>query len=206
MRNQARVIGAAAVTAALAAVTAAIAAGAAGAAETSTTGTKPGVHIKIVSASAKRAADSELAARLGVSPARLDQALRAVKISLVKAGGQPTEGQFQADLARILGVPQVRVRQAFASLHLGGPKAIGPKAVGSKAAVWPGNDAFAAAVARELQVSRARVDAALRPLFAAGRADPSSPVFAAAARSLGVSTQQLSTALVHAKQSLAGAG
>ena len=43
-----------------------------------------------------------------------------------------------------------------------------------------------------------------QPLFAAGRADTSSPVFAAAARSLGVSTQQLSAALVHAKQSLAG--
>jgi len=39
---------------------------------------------------------------------------------------------------------------------------------------------------------------------AAGRADTSSPVFAAAARSLGVSTQQLSAALAHAKQSLAG--
>ena len=50
----------------------------------------------------------------------------------------------------------------------------------------------------------ARVSAALRPLFAAGQAGPSSPVFSAAARSLGVSTQQLSAALAHAKQSLAG--
>jgi 2-hydroxychromene-2-carboxylate isomerase len=60
-----------------------------------------------------------------------------------------------------------------------------------------------AAVAQQLQVSTARVSAALRPLFAAGRADTSSPVFAAAARSLGVSTQQLSAALGQAKQSLA---
>jgi hypothetical protein len=37
-----------------------------------------------------------------------------------------------------------------------------------------------------------------------GHADPSSPTFAAAAGSLGVSTQQLSDALVYAKQSLAG--
>jgi hypothetical protein len=43
----------------------------------------------------------------------------------------------------------------------------------------------------------------LQPLFAAGHADTSSPAFAAAARSLGVSTQQLFTALMHAKQSLA---
>src|SRR5260370_17637561 len=68
----------------------------------------------------------------------------------------------------------------------------------------PGHDAIVAAVARELHVSAARVSAALQPLFAAGHADTSSPAFAAAARSLGVSTQQLSAALPHAKQSLAG--
>jgi hypothetical protein len=67
----------------------------------------------------------------------------------------------------------------------------------------PGHDAMVAAVAAELQVSTARVSAALQPLFAAGHADPSSPAFAAAARALGVSTGQLNTALVHAKQSLA---
>jgi hypothetical protein len=67
-----------------------------------------------------------------------------------------------------------------------------------------GHDAITAVVARELHVSMARVSAALRPLFAAGRADTSSPVFSAAARSLGVSTQQLSAALAHGKQSLAG--
>src|SRR5260370_31143087 len=68
----------------------------------------------------------------------------------------------------------------------------------------PGHDAIVAAVARELHVSAARVSAALQPLFAAGHADTSSPAFAAAARPLGVSTQQLSAALAHAKQSLAG--
>ena len=66
-----------------------------------------------------------------------------------------------------------------------------------------GHDAMVAAVARELQVSAARVGAALEPLFAAGHADTSSPAFAAAARALGVSADQLNTALVHAKQSLA---
>ena len=69
-----------------------------------------------------------------------------------------------------------------------------------------GHDAIVTAVARELHVNTARVSAALRPLFAAGHADTSSPAFAAAARSLGVSTQQLNTALAHAKQSLAGGG
>src|SRR5262245_30532641 len=192
MRNRTRVIAAAAVTAALAA-------GSTGAAVASRTGAKPSGHAKTVSASGKRAGDSELAARLGVSPTRLDHALRAVKISLSKASAKPTEGQFDAALARMLGIPQARVRQA---LPVGKPG--GSKAAGSKAAVRPGNDALTAAVARELRVSTARVNAALRPLFAAGTADSSSTIFAAAARSLGVSTQQLSAALAHAKLSLAG--
>jgi hypothetical protein len=67
----------------------------------------------------------------------------------------------------------------------------------------PGHDAMVAAVAAELHVSTARVSAALQPLFAAGHADTSSPAFAAAARALGVSTNQLDTALMHAKQSMA---
>jgi hypothetical protein len=78
------------------------------------------------------------------------------------------------------------------------------KPVGSKSAEErQGHDAITAAAAKELHVSTARAGAALRPLFAAGLADSSSSVLAAAARSLGVSTQQLNTALVHAKQSLA---
>jgi hypothetical protein len=67
-----------------------------------------------------------------------------------------------------------------------------------------GHDAIVAAVARALHASTAQVSTALQPLFAAGRADSSSPTFAAAARSLGVSPQQLSAALAAAKQSLAG--
>jgi hypothetical protein len=67
-----------------------------------------------------------------------------------------------------------------------------------------GQDAIVAAVAGELHMSTARVSGALQPLFAAGQADPASPAFAAAARSLGVSVQQLAAALVQAKQSVAG--
>jgi hypothetical protein len=208
MRHRARVI--ATVT-----VAAALAAGSVGATVASATGAKPGDHAKTVPASGARAADSDLAARLGTSPARLDQALRAVKTSLGKASAKPTEGQFEAALARILGIPQARVRHAFpggesaAGSKAGGSKAAGSKAAGSKAAgskeaVPPGNDALTAAVAGKLHVSAARVNAALRPLFAAGTIDSSSPAFAAAARSLGVGTQQLSDALAHAKHSLAG--
>jgi len=191
MRNRARVIAAAAVTAALAA-------GTTGAALASTTAAKPSTHAKTMPASGQRAADRDLAERLGVSPARLDQAMRAAKTSLSHAA-KPTESQFDAALAQILGIPQARVRQA---LPVGKPG--GSKAVGSRAPVGHSNDALTAAVARELHASIAQVSAALRPLYAAGRADPSSPVFAAAARSLGVSTQQLTTALLQAKRSLAG--
>ena len=80
----------------------------------------------------------------------------------------------------------------------------GAPAKTTSASEKPGHDAMVAAVARELHVSTARVSAALQPLFAAGHADTSSPAFAAAARTLGVSTGQLDAALAHAKQSLAG--
>ena len=79
----------------------------------------------------------------------------------------------------------------------------GAPAKTTSASEKPGHDAIVAAVGRELHVSTARVSAALQPLFAAGHADTSSPAFAAAARALGVSTQQLDAALMHAKQSLA---
>jgi hypothetical protein len=80
----------------------------------------------------------------------------------------------------------------------------GSRLVGSRSAQErQGHDAIVAAVARQLQVSTARVSAALQPLFAAGRADTSSAAFAAAARSLGVSGQQLAAALAGGKQSLA---
>ena len=86
-----------------------------------------------------------------------------------------------------------------ASENPGGTKAVGAKSAEER----QGHAAIAAAVAQALHVSTARVSAALQPLFAAGRADSSSPVVAAAARSLGVSTHELNAALVHAKQSLA---
>jgi 2-hydroxychromene-2-carboxylate isomerase len=88
-----------------------------------------------------------------------------------------------------------------ASAKPGGTKAAGSTSAEARQV----HAAFVAAVAQALHVSTARVNAALRPLFAAGQAGPSSPVVAAAASSLGVSTHQLYAALVHAKLSLAPA-
>ena len=98
-----------------------------------------------------------------------------------------------------------------AALAAGGTAAVasttgakpGVPAKAMSASEKPGHDAMVAAVAGDLHVGTARVSAALQPLFAAGHADTSSPAFAAAARSLGVSTEQLNAALAHAKQSLA---
>ncbi len=155
MRNRTRAIAAAT------AVTAALAAGGTAVAMASTTGAKPGVPAKTMSATKKPGAP---AGSPGTS---------------VKKPGTPA------------GSPGTSVKKP------GGSRSAGEQ---------QGHDAIVAVVARELHVSTARVSAALRPMFAAGHADPSSPVFVAAARSLGVSAQQLATALAHGKQSLAGGG
>lgn len=198
MRNRTRVIAAAAVTAVLAG-------GGTATAMASTASAKPAAHAKTVSTTYQCAPASDLAARLGVSPARLDRALRAVKTSLSAAGAKPTEGQFDAALARALHVSQARVRHAFAAEKPCEPKTGGAKSGGTKPAPSErqGHEALAMAVARELHISMAKVDAALQPLFAAGQADPSSAVFTAAARALGVSPGQLDAALISAKESLA---
>jgi len=95
--------------------------------------------------------------------------------------------------------PGAPAKTTSASENPGGTKAVGSKSAEERR----GHAAIAAAVAQALHVSTARVDAALQPLFAAGRADSSSPLVAAAARSLDVSTPQLFAALRHAKVSLA---
>lgn len=204
MRNRTKAFAAAAVAAALAA-------GGTAGAMASTAGAEPGAHATTVSATKKAPDSNGVAAQLGVSQARLDQALRAAKESLSKAGNA-TPDQFDATLARILGIPLARVRHALPPEPAGGAKVGGPKVGGSRAAASGakakapgGTQALTAAVASELHVTKARVAAALRPMFEAGYVDPSSPAFVAAARSLGVSTAQLQAALTHAKESL-GAG
>jgi hypothetical protein len=217
MRNRTRVIAAAA------AVTAALAAGSV-AAVASTTGGKPGAPAKTMSASGGRDAKAgganstgerqvheaiaaAVARELHLSAARVGVALR----PLFAAGGANATSPLVAAAARSLGVSAQQLNAALvhAKLSLAGPtqageKRGGSKAVGSKAGEeQQGHAAITAAVAQALHVSTVRVGVALRPLFAAGQADTSSPAFAAAARSLGVSTQQLSTALMHGKQSLA---
>jgi hypothetical protein len=201
MRNRTRVIAAAA------AVTAALA-GSTAAAMASTPTATPTTQVKTVSGGAKCATGTDVAARLGVSPDRLAQALRAIKTSFRNTSGRVTQNQFDAAVARNLGISQARVHQAFAAgspgcIMPGGSKSGGPKPAAFQNERQAQTD-MTAVVAKELHISTARVTAALRPMFAAGHADSDSSAFAAAARSLGVSTQQLATALMHAKESLAG--
>ena len=208
MRNRTRM------TAAAVAVTAALAAGST-VAVAAATGGKPGAPAKTTSASEKPGHDAMVAAvarELHVSAARVSAALQ----PLFAAGHADTSSPAFAAAARALGVSTGQLNAAL--VHAKQSLAAGQHAQqspdGSKSAPAtskaaderPGHDAMVAAVAGELHVSTARVSAALQPLFAAGHADPSSPAFQAAARSLGVSTQQLSAALVHAKQSLAQGG
>jgi hypothetical protein len=198
------------------AVTAALAVGS-GVAVASAMGGKPGAPAGTVSASEKKGAPTEkaghdaivasVARQLHVSTARVSVALQ----PLFAAGHADIPSPAFAAAARSLGVSTqqlqaalVHAKQSLAAGTQTGQNPGGAKAAGSKSAEErPGHDAMVASVARQLHVSTARVSAALQPLFAAGHADTSSPAFATAARSLGVSTGQLQAALVHAKQSLA---
>jgi hypothetical protein len=92
--------------------------------------------------------------------------------------------------------PTVSASKTPGPADTGGQKPGGPADNGGQAAL-------AAAVAGELNLSTAQVNAALQPLFAAAGPEDTSSFIPAAARSLGVSTQQLAGALVQAKQSLA---
>src|SRR5215472_12521136 len=208
MRSRTRMIAAAAVVAAALA-------GGSGAAVASTAGGKAAAPAKSRAAEERQGHDAmtaSVARELHVSTARVGAALRPL---FATGGADPSSPAFVA-AARSLGVSTHELNTALvhakesvaASMHIkqrpGGSKAAGSKAVGSQPAEErQARAAMTAAVARELHVSTAQVSAALRPLFAAGRAGTLSPAFAAAARSLGVSTHQLNTALMHAKQSLA---
>ena len=208
MRSRTRMIAAAALA------VAALAAGS-GAAVASTAGGKAAAPTKSRAAGERQGHDAMTAAvarELHVSTARAGAALQ----PLFAAGhADPSSPAFVA-AARSLGVSTNALNTALvhakesvaASMHikarLGGSKAAGSKAVGSQSAgERQARAAMTAAVARELHVTTAQASAALQPLFAAGHADTSSPALVAAARSLGVSTHQLNTALMHAKQSLA---
>jgi hypothetical protein len=208
VRSRTRIIAAAA------AVSAVVAAGS-GVAVAASAGGKPAAHAHTTSATVKggnaakaghNAMVAVVARDLHLSTARVAAALA----PLFAAGHADPDSPVLAAAARSLGVSTQGLIAALthAKLSLAGPVGAKQDPASTKAgtaADKAGHDAMVATVASDLHLSTAQVSAALAPLFAAGRADTESPLFKAAARSLGVSAQQLNTALVHAKQSLARA-
>ena len=183
----------------------------------STTSAEHGSHAQTVSVSTKKPKPSPSSERQGhdalVAAIARELRLSAARVSVALAplfaarSADPSSPVYAA-AARSLGVSAqqldsalVQAKQSLAETANPAPSPGSGKTAPSE---QQGKDAMAAAVAGELHLSTARVSVALAPLFAAGSADPSSPVFAAAARSLGVSAQQLDAALVQAKQSAAG--
>lgn len=98
------------------------------------------------------------------------------------------------------GTPAERVSASAKPVSASNPGSAKPSP--SPAIARQNQDAMAAAVASELHVSTAQAAAAIQQISAAGHADPSSPAFAEAARSLGVSAQQLAIALRQGKESV----
>ena len=207
------------ITAAAAAVSAVVAAGS-GVAVAASSGGTPAAHAHTATATAKggnaaRAGHDAMVAAVARELNRSTAQVSAALAPLFAAGHADPGSPVLAAAARTLGVSTqgliaalTHAKESLAGAAGttqdpgGGAKARAKAAAGS-AADKAGHDAMAASVARELNLSTARVSAALAPLFAAGGAEPDSPLLTAAARDLGVSAQQLNTALVHAKQSLA---
>jgi hypothetical protein len=215
VRSRTRIIAAAA------AVSAAVAAGS-GVAVAASEGGTPAAHARATSATVKggnaaKAGHDAMVAVVARDLQRSTAQVSAALAPLFAAGHADPDSPVFAAAARSLGVSTQGLIAALthAKLSLAGPAATkqGPASTkqgtaGTKAgaaADKAGHDAMAASVASELHLGVARVSAALAPLFAAGGAEPDSPLLQAAARDLGVSAQQLNTALVHAKQSLASA-
>jgi len=212
VRSRTRIIAAAA------AVSAAVAAGS-GVAVAASSGGTPAAHARSTSATVKggnaaKAGHDAMVAVVARDLHRSTAQVSAALAPLFAAGHADPGSPVLAAAARSLGVSTqgliaalTHAKESLAGAvgtrpDPGGAKARAKAAAGS-AADKAGHDAMAASVARELNLSTARVSAALAPLFAAGGAEPDSPLLTAAARYLGVSAQQLNTALVHAKQSLA---
>ena len=205
------------IIAAVAAVSAAVAAGS-GVAVAASSGGTPAAHAHTVATAkggnAARAGHDAMVAAVARELNRSTAQVSAALAPLFAAGHADPGSPVLAAAARTLGVSTqgliaalTHAKESLAGAagtrpDPGGAKARAKAAAGS-AADKAGHDAMAASVARELNLSTARVSAALAPLFAAGGAEPDSPLLTAAAHDLGVSAQQLNTALVHAKQSLA---
>jgi trimeric autotransporter adhesin len=205
VRSRTRIIAAAA------AISAAVAAGS-GAAVAASAGGKPSASATASEPKGGSAATAGHDAMVAMVARDLHLSTERVAAALAPifaAGHADPDSPVLAAAARSLGVSTQGLIAALTHAKLSLAGAAGTRqSPGGKAgssADKAGHEAMVASVAQSLNLSTSQVSAALAPLFAAGRAETESPQFRAAARALGVSTQQLNAALVHAKQSLASA-
>jgi hypothetical protein len=162
---------------------------------------------------------AKIAAKLGVTTARLDAALVAAKKSLAGSTNVTSDAFARAVAAR-LGLPVSRVKAAIEPLFLNPGRARGDDkhkndgkgrgdGKGKKGAEDPrkspfASNASAARLAAALGVSQAKAKAALVTLVSAPDGIvPTSKAFRDIAHSLGVSPDRLKNALGDLKQSLA---
>lgn len=161
-------------------------------------------------------ADPDLVAAataLGVTPDALTAAIVAAKQSFANATHTVTSNEFVAAVASRLGLPTARVGQALAPM-IAAPRQGGDKAGGTdKGATNPADSPFATEAAAQafatstgVSVDKARtaLAALLRLAGTTGRVDTDSAGFRAIADQLGLTTDQLMTALGQLKASLNG--
>ncbi|GAA1370821.1 hypothetical protein GCM10009612_61130 [Streptomyces beijiangensis] len=154
-----------------------------------------------------------VAKRYGISPDRLERALRIIKPLVGQAQGRTDGPAVVGTFARELGLTTAQARQLLAEIFAsdGGPRKPGP---GDKGKEKRGFEAEfrtvvgAKALAGELGVPVARAQHAvdkLAVLAAAGHGsiDPGGSAFTAIAKEIGVAPQQLSHALAHLKAAAA---
>ncbi|MBB5866757.1 hypothetical protein F4553_000136 [Allocatelliglobosispora scoriae] len=172
---------------------------------------KPG---SVAAKTGEKPADPRLAvvaAQLGVTPGVLEGALLAAKASLSSADITPDA--FAAAVAAHLGLPVAQVGDALGSQTAGPVRDGDRKKAGARNGTDKGvdpspfdSDASAAWLAAALGVTQADAKAALTAVVVLGSSadgiDTGSAEFAGIAADLGVSVDQLRTALGDLKQSL----
>jgi len=151
---------------------------------------------------------ADLAKRYGVTKDRLENALRDVKIALGAQPKGPVDPAVIAKLAGALGISRAEAAKLFKEVFAQ-PGKQGGKGKKKEEGREVSPAVLVDALAKELKISQDRARTLVADLDALGRdhgLDPSDAKFAAIAKGLGLTAQQLTDALKAVKTSLGGAG